>query len=212
MKTIRPYLFVALVVSLSACASLRVGSDVNNGRQAFLTGNNEAALSYFQRAAQTDPGYIYGTAMRQSIWSYVGRSEYAAGKLPQARQSLERALTANKQEDLARLYLGLTLAKTGDRERGVREIADGMRGINEWLEYVNEAHSYSFGQYWDPRREIRSTIQTDLAMLSGKSIDLERLVTDAEWLGKRIEEEADHARRQESQERSRDSEGKGDHP
>src|SRR5512134_3664500 len=156
MKTIRPYLFVALVVSLSACASFRVGSDVSNGRQAFLTGNNEAALSYFQRAAQTDPDYIYGTAMRQSIWSYVGRSEYAAGKLPQARQSLERALTANKQEDLARLYLGLTLAKTGDRERGVREITDGMRGINEWLEYVNEAHSYSFGQYWDPRREIRS--------------------------------------------------------
>jgi tetratricopeptide (TPR) repeat protein len=212
MNTVRPYALVAVVIILSACASFQVGSDVNYGRQAFLTGNNEAAVSYFQRAAKTNPDYVYGTNLRQGIWSYVGRSEYAAGRLPQARESLQRALAANKQEDIARLYLGLTLARTGDRQTGIKEIEGGMRGINEWLEYVNEAHRYSFGQYWDPRREIRSAISSDLAMISGKAPDWERLVADAEWIGKRMEEESDHARRQESQDRSRDSEGKGDHP
>jgi tetratricopeptide (TPR) repeat protein len=201
-----------VLVLISACASLQVGSDVNYGRQAFLTGNNEAAVSYFQRAAKTNPDYVYGTALQQGIWSYVGRSEYAAGRLPQARQSLERALSANRQEDIARLYLGLTIARAGDRQSGVKEIEGGLRGINEWLEYVNEAHKFSFGQYWDPRREIRSTIQTDLAMISGRDLDWEKLVADAEWLGKRMEEESDRARRQESEDRSRDSDGKGDHP
>jgi hypothetical protein len=132
--------------------------------------------------------------------------------LPQARQSLERALAANRQEDIARLYLGLTIARAGDRQAGVKEIEGGLRGINEWLEYVNEAHKFSFGQYWDPRREMRSTIQTDLAMISGRDLDWEKLVADSEWLGKRMEEESDRARRQESEDRSRDSDGKGDHP
>jgi tetratricopeptide (TPR) repeat protein len=208
----RSYAFAAVLVLISACASLQVGSDVNYGRQAFLTGNNEAAVSYFQRAAKTNPDYVYGTALRQGIWSYVGRSEYASGRLPQARQSLERALAANRQEDIARLYLGLTIARAGDRQAGVKEIEGGLRGINEWLEYVNEAHKFSFGQYWDPRREIRSTIQTDLAMISGRDLDWEKLVADSEWLGKRMEEESDRARRQESHDRSRDSDGKGDHP
>jgi tetratricopeptide (TPR) repeat protein len=203
---------MAVLFLLSACASLQVGTDVNYGRQAFLIGNNEAAVSYFQRAAKMDPNYVYGTNLRQGIWSYVGRSEYAVGRLPQARESLQRAISANAREDIARVYLGLTLARAGDRQTGVKEIESGMRGINDWLEYVNEAHRYSFGQYWDPRREIRSTIQSDLTMISGKNLDWEKLVANAEWLGKRMEEEADQASRQESRERSRDSEGKGDHP
>jgi tetratricopeptide (TPR) repeat protein len=213
MNTLRSYVAIAVLFLLSACASLQVGSDVTYGRQAFLTGNNEAAVSYFQRAAKTDPNYVYGSNLRQGIWSYVGRSEYAVGRLPQARESLQRALSANAREDIARVYLGLTLARAGDRQTGVKEIESGMRGINDWLEYVNETHRYSFGQYWDPSREIRSTIQSDLTMISGKNLDWERLVANAEWLGKRMEEEADHASRHESRDRSRDSEGKGgDHP
>lgn len=182
---------------LSGCASLRTGSEVLAGRQAFLIGNNEAALSYFQSAAQKDPDYVYGTALRQGIWSYVGRSEYATGRLPQAQQALERALSRNKQEDIARLYLGLTLARAGDRPRGLKEIEGGMRGINDWLEYVTEAHRFSFGQFWDTRREIRSAIQGDLAMISGRDLDWQKLIADGEWLGKRIEEEGDLARRDE---------------
>jgi hypothetical protein len=45
--------------------------------------------------------------------------------LPQVsagQQTLERALSANRQEDIARLYLGLTLAREGDRQRGLKEI------------------------------------------------------------------------------------------
>jgi hypothetical protein len=72
-----------------------------------------------------------------------------------------------------------------------------MRGIHDWLEYVTQAHRFSFGQFWDPRREIRAAIEGELAMISGRELDWQRLISDGEWLGKRIEEETDLARRDE---------------
>lgn len=208
MKTKTLGTLFSLLVSLSACTSLRVGSEVAAGRHALLTGNNEAALAYFHSAAQKDPEYKHGTALKQGIWSYVGRTEYATGKLPQARQTLEKALSVNKDEDIARLYLGLTLARSGDRQSGLKEIEGGMRGIHDWLEWVTEAHRFSFGQFWDPAREIRKAIQGDLAMISSRDVDLQKLIADGEWLGKRIEEEGDKARRDETIDRDRNSGGK----
>jgi tetratricopeptide (TPR) repeat protein len=106
-----------LLIGFSACAGARIGSEVQTGRQALLAGNPERALGYFQSAAQQDPSYVYGTALQHGIWGYVGRSEYATGRLAQARESLEKALSVKKDDDTARLYLGLTLARSGDRQR-----------------------------------------------------------------------------------------------
>jgi tetratricopeptide (TPR) repeat protein len=199
---------------LGGCTTLQVAGEVQWGRQALIKGDNETALGYFYSAAQKDPNYVYatGSSPRQSVWSYVGRAEYLTGRFPQARQALERALAANRQEDIARLYLGLTLAREGDRQRGLKEIESGMLGITQWLDYMNQAQRYSIGQFWDPGRAIRSAIQTDLAMISGKDLDWDILIADTEWLGIRMEEESDRARRQEAQARSRESEGRDSNP
>ena len=200
----------SLFVFLAGCTSLQSGGDVQSGRQALLAGNNESALGYFSSAANRDPNYIYatGSSPKQSVWSYVGRSEYLTGRFPQARQTLERALASrNTDEDIARLYLGLTLAREGDRQRGLKEIESGMRGINGFLDYINQAQRFSIGQFWDPDRDIRRAIRSDLAMISGKDLDWQRLTADTEWLGIRMEQESDLARRQESFENNRDSAG-----
>src|SRR6476659_4074812 len=173
MKTKNSLALFSLFVFLAGCASLRVGGEVQYGRQALLKGSNETALGYFYSAAQRDPNYIYatGSSPKQSVWSYVGRSEYLTGRFPQARQTLERALASrNTDEDIARLYLGLTLAREGDRQRGLKEIESGMRGINGFLDYINQAQRFSIGQFWDPARDIRSAIQSNLAMITGKEI------------------------------------------
>src|SRR5215510_1258334 len=109
----------SLLAFLAGCTSLQVGGEVQYGRQALLRGSNETALGYFYSAAQRDPNYVYatGSSPKQGVWSYVGRSEYLTGRLPQARQTLERALSSNREEDIARLYLGLTLAREGNRKR-----------------------------------------------------------------------------------------------
>ena len=98
---------------------------------------------------------------------------------------------------MARLYLGLTLVRSGDRQRGLKEIAGGMIRIHDEIEYATQAFRFSYGRFWDPTREIRSSIEGDLAMLSGKDVNVQRLIADGEWLGTRVEEEINLARRDE---------------
>ena len=204
MKTQESYSWLLLGAFFIACAGFQAGTEVNSGRLAFSIGQNESALAYFQSAAQKDPNYVYGTALRQGIWSYVGRAEYANGRFPQAKQSLERALAANPDEPITRLYLGLTLARSGDRQQGLKEIEAGMKEMYDWLEYITQAFRFSFGQWWDPNREIRSAIDKDLAMISGRDVDWPKLIADGEWLGKQMEEESDRARSDEQRQRNRE--------
>jgi tetratricopeptide (TPR) repeat protein len=198
-------LFLALIVS--GCATLQNGSDFQAGRSALLTGKTEIALSYFQTVADKDPNYYYGTAYQQGVLGFLGRTQYTLGQLPQAQNTLERALTLDKTDDSARLYLGLTLVRREDRQRGVSEIADSMKSIHEFLEWVTQTHRFSFGQFWDPTRKIRSSIENDLAMIRSNEIDWPRLIADGEWLGKEIDEEGDRARYDEMRERQRQSDG-----
>ena len=207
MKTILRYAWLLLGGFTIACASFQAGIEINSGRLAFSIGQNETALAYFQSAAQKDPNYVYGTALQEGIWSFVGRAEYANGRLPQAKESLERALAANPEEFITRLYLGLTLARSGNREQGLKEIEAGMKGMYDWLEYITQTFRFSFGQWWDPNREIRSAIEKDLAMISGRDVDWPKLIADGEWLGKQMEEESDRARRDEQREWNRQGGG-----
>jgi tetratricopeptide (TPR) repeat protein len=207
MRAIRFSVLLSTLLVLASCASLQIGTEFQSGRRAMLSGNDETALAFFQSVAQKNPNYAYGTAYRQGILSYLGRTEYSTGKLPQARQTLERALAANREEDLARLYLGLTLMRAGDRDGGVKEIEGAMRGIQNWLDYFTEAHRFSYGQFWDPGREIRSAIRSQLAMVSGRETDTSKVIADAEWLGKRMEEEVDRARDHETRQQSRENDG-----
>jgi tetratricopeptide (TPR) repeat protein len=208
--TMNTIVFLALLSStflFSACTAVQTGSDVAQGRQALFAGNNQAALGYFQRAAQTDPNYVYGTELRAGVLSYLGRAQYLNGDLPQARQTLERALSQHKSDNVARLYLGLTLARQGDRQRGLTEIEASMKGIHSFLDYLNENFRYSFGRFWDPNRDIRKLIEGDLAMISKGNVDWQRLIADGESLGIRIEREGDFARQQEEQEQDMEGEG-----
>src|SRR4029077_16035512 len=121
--------------------------------------------------------------------------------------SRERVISGQQQEVIARLYLGLTLAREGDRQGGLKEIESGMRGINNFIDYMNQDFRFSFGQYFDTGRDIRGAIQTNLAMISGKDLDWQQLTTDTEWLVIRREEESDVARRKWIFYQTRDSSG-----
>ena len=97
---------------------------------------------------------------------------------------------------------GLTLARSGDLPRGLKEIESAMRGIHDWLEYINRTRP--FEAYWDPSREIRKAIEKDLDSISARDFNPEQLIADAEWLGKRMEEEIDYVRRDERRQFDRD--------
>jgi tetratricopeptide (TPR) repeat protein len=194
---------------LSACVSFRAASDVQAGRYALLNGKPEVAQSHFQRVAETSPDFVYNFGpLQQSVWTYMGRAYYDSGKLLDARKALERAVSKEEEDYLARIYLGLTMSRNGNRNAGLKEIEAGLKGVHDWLEHIESSTLY--GEFWDPDRKIRSEIQTNLAMISGKDIDWQTLIHRGEWVGMQMEEEIDVARRDKRLERTID--GEGDEP
>jgi len=167
-----------------------------------MTGKSDVALGHFQRASELNPNYILNfSAFEEGVWTYVGRAYYDTGKFSEARQALERARSRHERDQLAKLYLGLVLARDGNRERGLKELQGGMKGIYDWLEHIT--YNTYYGHFWDPNREIRSEIQRNLVAAASREPDLKSLIANGEWLGKKMEEEIDQARRDEVMERTR---------
>ena len=192
-----------MALLLTGCAAFAVGGQFQSGRRALLVNDPETALAYFRSVADQDPNYVYHSVhFREGIWTYVGRTQYETKRYAEARQSLERALAQDRDDNLARLYLGLTLARSGESSRGIKEIEAAMKGIYDWLEYMNRTRP--FEAYWDPLRKIRNQIEKDLATVSSKDFDSEPLLANAEWLGKTMEEEIDKVRQDERRQFDRD--------
>ena len=190
---------------LSGCVAFQVGGEIARGRLEFLYGDPKAALAHFQRAAELDPDYrLDFTLLREGVWTYVGRANYASGNLPEARQALERARSRYPEDDMAKLYLGLVLAKDGDQPRGLKEIEAGLTGIADWLDYIEYYHPS--GYFWDPGKKIRSEARRNLAMIKGREVNWQELIQNGEWIGREMELEVDWARQDEKRDRERDKE------
>ena len=80
---------------------------------------------------------------------------------------------------------------------GAKELAAALTGIRDQLDYLNSTRQ---GIFWDPNKEIRSQIQTGLSLLSAPQPDWQKVLSTSEWVGQRLEEEIDLARRDESEE------------
>src|SRR6476660_6847390 len=132
----------SLTILLAGCATIRGSEDVDQGRQAMLEGRYQRALGLFEDAERVDPKYVYGTELRGGVLSYLGRTQYLTGNYTQARQTLEKALSQHRSDNVARLYLGLTLYRLGDQKAGLTNIERGMQGIYNWLQYMNTNFRY----------------------------------------------------------------------
>jgi tetratricopeptide (TPR) repeat protein len=201
MKAIHSLVALALSVLLSACAggTFQTAGQYESGKQALYAGNYQTALAYFQQAAQANPNAVYGATLRLGIMTYLGQAQYLNGDYAQARLTLRKELSQHPSDHVAMLYLGLTEARLGNRQVALGYIENGMKGIAAFLNYITTNFAYSFGQFWDPSGNIRATIKTDLAMISGANTDWPALIAAGEKLGIRIEEEEEKARQQQQQ-------------
>ncbi|HYT57066.1 MAG TPA: tetratricopeptide repeat protein [Verrucomicrobiae bacterium] len=185
------HLFVPIYFSaslfISGCSG--VGSDVQAGRNALQTGRANDAIGYLTRAAEADPNYKIPYRVRAGVLAYLGRAYLETGKDTEARQTLERAVNLDNDDPFAHLYLGIAMLKTGERERGRKDIEDGLRAIDDTLEYIAEDRVYGF--YWDPGMEIRNDIRKSLAA----KLNDAQLTMAGERIGRQFDEEIDKARR-----------------
>ena len=195
-------IYFSVLLFVSACSS--VGGDVAAGRNALQTGRADDAVGYLTRAADTDPNYKIPYRVRAGVLGYLGRAYLETGKVKEARQTLERAVSLDGDDPFAHLYLGVALLKTGERERGRNEIENGLRAIEGTLEYIAGDHIY--GHFWDPAMQIRNNIRQSLAAKLGDT----QLAAAGERIGRQFDEEIDEARRDERRRRGGGGGGGGD--
>ena len=84
---------------------------------------------FLTQAAEHDPDYQLPYRVRESVFTYLGRAYYEIGRDAEARRALEQAIARDKEDPLARLYLGLILARNGEPARGEKEIGAGLESI-----------------------------------------------------------------------------------
>ena len=189
-RGIRFLVLGSLAIFLSACAAgFQTAGDIIQGRSALFAGNYQSALSHFQSAAQADPNSIAGTLLRQGILSYLGRAQYLNGQLEAARDTLRKDLAqpGNTNRTLTQLYLGLTLARLGDRQAGLRDIESGTKGILDFGNYVQQNYRFDVGPSWDRSNEIRNAANANLATIAGGNFDWPMLISNSEVLAMKFE-------------------------
>ena len=102
----------AFLLLFSACTALESQSEFAAGRRALLRGEPDNALAYFERVATDTPGFVTDTVLPpRSVWTYIGRAHYNAGRYEAAESAFEKALSYRREDNLARMYWALTLLR-----------------------------------------------------------------------------------------------------
>ena len=201
LKHLVVVIFLPVLLVIYGC--LGVGGDVQSGRNALQTGRPNDAIGYLTQAAAVDPNYKIPYRVGVGVLVYLGRAYLETGKDTEARQTLERAVQLDNDDPLAHLYLGIAMIKTGEGERGRREIESGLKSIDDTLEYI--AGDLVYGFYWDPSMQIRNDIRRSLAA----KLDNAQLIIAGERIGKQFDEEIDKARRDQARGRGGSDSGGG---
>lgn len=77
--------------------------------------------------------------------------------------------------------------------RAAKELAAALAGLRDELDSFIATTTQ--GKFWDPGGELRKEIRDGLTLLSGRDQDWKKIIVNGEWLGEKLEEEIDRARR-----------------
>ena len=184
----------SLSVFIAACtAAFHAKSAVGLGRQELFRGQNQDALESFEAAARADPGFSFDDDRPEGVFSYLGRAQYLNGQYAQARQSLERDLAQDPVNSLSRLYLGLTLVRLNEREKGLYDIVWGLTGIRHYINYVTK-DAKDIRRFWDRHNQIRDAIASAVKMAESPNANWNALIVFSERIALAWEQEPDFTR------------------
>ena len=193
-----------ILLVVSGCASFQAKTELHNGRTALLRGMPLVAIPHLEQATASD-GELMFSPLGQSAWTYLGRANYEAKRYPPARQALERAIKLNRDDGLAKLYLGLTVVREGNPLSGKQELIGGLKNLAQTLDFI--VYNTASGAYWDPGGKIRRELGAAQNELAASHENLDKLISRLENIGASLDEEIDQARRDESVDFHRNSGG-----
>ena len=191
--------FFALLSSailLSGCiGAFQAASAIALGRQELFQGQNRDALESFEVAARENPDSWFDAGRPEGVFSYLGRAQYLNGQYDQARQSLERDLARNESNSLSRLYLGLTLVRLNDRQKGLHDTVWGLTGIPHYINsVVNSANANDVRRFWDRHNQIRNAVAIALKIAERPDLNWNALISLSERIALAWEREPDFTR------------------
>ena len=200
-------LICGLLLLAYGCASSQAAHQIQEGRLALLTGNPGVAVHHFEQAAALDSKNS-GSPLQESAWTYVGRAYYGTMKYSLARQALDRALAQNKDDDVARLYVGLIGVREQMNETSRKQIQAGLQGVYDRIEYIKRFTVA--GEFWDPSGQLSTELLALIKAVSAPQVDWSSVIPRIEQLGLNIESEVDQAHRDELNRYRGGSSGGGD--
>ena len=195
MNKLKGWTLFSLLILTAGCSAIQANTEIHKGRMALLNGMLELAIAHFEQATTIESTATY-SPLQEGAWTYLGRANYEAKRYVEARKALQRALAINSDDGLARLYLGLTLAREGNHASGRKEVLGGLQSLNEMLNYI--VYNTQSGPYWDPGSKIRNELRAAQAEAAAANPILDKLFSRLEGIGASVEQEIDLARRDQS--------------
>jgi hypothetical protein len=121
----------------------------------------------------------------------------------EAENQLKKAgADARLLEEIKKVRAATAAKSEPQTARAAKELTAALTGLRDDMNYFS-ANSLQ-GRFWDPGAPIQTEIGNTITLLSGRERDWTKIVASSEWIGQKLEEEIDRARRDESNEFKRD--------
>jgi tetratricopeptide (TPR) repeat protein len=141
-------------LSLASCSNtlprFGVGGKYEEGRDQFFRGRGgdmDRAVVALEYVVSQDPTY------KESL-TYLGRAYYRKERYQDAYAILQRAVTVNKDDEIAWLTLGVTQLRLGQNDKGIETLKGGITLASRVL-----GEGYRNYERWDIRGVIKASVR-----------------------------------------------------
>lgn len=147
------FILFAILVFTSGCTSIGrpVGiiGHYNAGREALIKPRAvgaDQAISHLEDVAKRDPLY-------EDTLTLLGRAYYKKARYEEAALILQRALTLNKDDEIAWIVLGLTQLRLQQNEKGLESLKGGITLLSNASQ-----GGYRGYLFWDQKGQVRGAL------------------------------------------------------
>ncbi len=161
-------------------AGFGIGGGYLDGKKEVMRGrggNIDLAIVKLENVVKQDPLY------KDSL-TLLGRAYYKRGRYKDTSQILQRALAANKEDEIAWIVLGLSQMQSGDDQRGLESLKGGLT-----LLASASKNGYKGIEFWDRNGEVASALRRTVFLATKGVEEKENLIRETEVLLQRIDTE-----------------------
>ncbi len=134
-----------------------IGGRYEEGKAQFLVGRSgdmDVAIAALETVVKEDPKY-------HDSLTYLGRAYYRKGRYFDAYEILQRALTVNKEDEIAWIAIGVTQLRLGQNDKGIETLKGGITLASRVMKT-----GYKNYVFWDTRGVISAAIRRSAFLLA----------------------------------------------